>query len=104
MPPPARRVAIAGAGCSGGMRCADAKSTAHHLSISKVRFATDLYGVESANGVVVFRGNNMTDTTVAQTHGDNKGGSLVWQTISDTIDRAVNLRIVTLVGEASITG
>ena len=46
----------------------------------------------------------MTDTTVAPTHGDNKGGSLVWQTISDTIDRAVNLRIVTLVGEASITG
>jgi hypothetical protein len=46
----------------------------------------------------------MTDLNVAPAHGDNKGGSLVWQTISDTIDRAVNLRIVTLVGEASITG
>src|ERR1044072_5406714 len=46
----------------------------------------------------------MVNVDVASTHGDNKGGSLVWQTISDTIDRAVNLRIVTLVGEASITG
>jgi hypothetical protein len=46
----------------------------------------------------------MVNVDVASTHGDNKGGSLVWQAISDTIDRAVNLRIVTLVGEASITG